>query len=110
MTWDFTVMFLVVTDSIILPFQLSFKHGMPEDAFDEVWFWITTVVFFTDVLFSFNTAIENPSQPGTWILSRLRIAKNYLLGWLLCLKPSFSPFLGSLVKGRYVWVLCFLFV
>ncbi|CAJ1435061.1 unnamed protein product [Effrenium voratum] len=81
MTWDFAVMFLVVTDSIILPFQLSFKHGMPEDAFDEVWFWITTVVFFTDVLFSFNTAIENPSQPGTWILSRLRIAKNYLLGW-----------------------------
>ena len=49
MTWDFFVMFLVILDSIILPFRLSFKHGMPDDAFDEMWFWFTTTVFFTDV-------------------------------------------------------------
>lgn len=81
MTWDFFVMFLVILDSIILPFQLSFKHGMPDDTFDEMWFWFTTSVFFTDVFFSFNTAVENPSEPGTWVQSRPRIACMYLTGW-----------------------------
>ena len=59
-------MFLVILDSIILPFQLSFKHGTPDDAFDEFWFWLTTIIFFTDVFLSFNTAVANPSEPGTW--------------------------------------------
>ena len=88
MAWDFFVMFLVVMDSIILPFQLAFKYGMPDDGFDEVWFWVTTIVFFTDVGLSFNTAIENKHNPGHWILSRRRIACLYLyLPW------EFFPFL-----------------
>ena len=81
MSWDFFVMFLVVLDSIILPFQLAFKYGMPDDGFDEVWFYITTIVFFTDVGLSFNTAVESKDSPGTWILSRRRIACMYLKGW-----------------------------
>lgn len=81
MTWDFFVMFLVILDSIILPFQLSFKHGLPDDTFDELWFWFTTIIFFTDVFFSFNTAVENPLEPGSWIQSRPRIACMYLRGW-----------------------------
>jgi len=81
MSWDFFVMFLVVLDSIILPFQLAFKYGMPDDGFDVVWFYVTTIVFFTDVGLSFNTAIERKDSPGTWILSRKRIACLYLKGW-----------------------------
>lgn len=81
MAWDFFVMFLVILDSIILPFQLSFKHGTPDDAFDEFWFWLTTIIFFTDVFLSFNTAVANPSEPGTWIMSRSKIAWMYLRGW-----------------------------
>ena len=54
---------------------------MPEDTFDEFWFWFTTIIFFSDVFLSFNTAFPSPHEPGTWIVSRPRIAWWYLRGW-----------------------------
>lgn len=81
MAWDFFVMFLVILDSIILPFQLSFKHGMPEDAFDDMWFWFTTTIFFTDVSLGACSGIK----------SRLRVSSTNtrLSFWHVCL--SFLP-------------------
>lgn len=100
MSWDFFVMFLVVLDSIILPFQLAFKYGMPDDGFDVVWFYVTTIVFFTDVGLSFNTAIERKDSPGTWILSRKRIAWLYLKGWFSIDFFSTVPY-GRLAEGIF---------
>ena len=83
-----------------MPFQLAFKHGMPDDGFDEVWFWVTTIVFFTDVGLSFNTAIESKENPGTWITSRRRIAGMYLRGWFSIDFFSTVPY-GMIAEGIF---------
>lgn len=88
--WDFGVMFFVLMDAIVLPFQLTFKSNANDqmDAFDLVWLWITTVVFATDILLSFNTAVERGERDRhsgklALILDRCQIAKLYLRGWFI---------------------------
>ena len=83
LTWDFLVMFLVLMDAMILPFQLTFKENATgSDEFDVAWLWITTVVFASDIIATFNTACIAPQlPPGTFETSRCQIAKQYLRGW-----------------------------
>lgn len=86
LAWDFLVMFLVLMDATVLPFQLTFKGNMEEDSFDLAWLWITTLIFGIDVVASFNTAVEATEKdlnvpPGKLITSRAVIAKKYLRGW-----------------------------
>jgi len=84
--WDFLVMFLVLMDATVLPYQLTFKSTFDPDDFDEAWLWITTLLFLMDVVISFNTAVEATEKdihvaPGSLILDRKLIAKKYLRGW-----------------------------
>mmetsp|Transcript_19859 Transcript_19859/g.46441 ORF Transcript_19859/g.46441 Transcript_19859/m.46441 type:complete len:700 (+) Transcript_19859:111-2210(+) len=86
LAWDFLVMFLVLMDATVLPFQLTFKGNVEEDSFDAVWLLLTTMIFGIDVVLSFNTAIEASEKdvhiaPGTLITSRIVIAKKYVRGW-----------------------------
>lgn len=81
--WDFFVMFVVLFDALILPFQLAFKNNN-HDAFDEFWFWWTTVLFGIDIVLSFNTAIQvddDGSRPDALLRDRKAIALAYVKGW-----------------------------
>lgn len=81
--WDFFVMFVVLFDALILPFQLAFKNNN-HDAFDEFWFWWTTVLFGLDIVMNFNTAIQvddDGSRPDALLRDRKAIALAYVKGW-----------------------------
>ncbi|CAJ1456071.1 unnamed protein product, partial [Effrenium voratum] len=81
--WDFFVMFVVLFDALILPFQLAFKNNS-HDSFDEFWFWWTTVLFSADIVLSFNTAIQvddDGSRPDALLRDRKAIAIAYVKGW-----------------------------
>lgn len=81
--WDFFVMFVVLFDALILPFQLAFKNNN-HDEFDEFWFWWTTVLFGVDIIFNFNTAIQvddDGSRPDALLRDRKTIAIAYVKGW-----------------------------
>lgn len=83
LAWDFFVMFTVLCDAMILPFQLAFKNEQP-DNFDEFWFFWTTTLFVLDMFASFNTAIElddDGSRPDVLVTDRWQIARMYCSGW-----------------------------
>eukprot|EP00438_Fugacium_kawagutii_P003608 Skav236824 [mRNA] locus=scaffold3481:11930:14252:- [translate_table: standard] len=90
LAWDFGVMFFVLMDAMVLPFQLTFKSNVNSDQmdnFDLVWLWVTTLVFATDIILTFNTAVERAERDrqfgnrNSLIFDRCRIAKLYLRGW-----------------------------
>eukprot|EP00928_Gymnodinium_smaydae_P018566 TRINITY_DN17067_c0_g1_i1.p1 TRINITY_DN17067_c0_g1~~TRINITY_DN17067_c0_g1_i1.p1 ORF type:complete len:692 (+),score=118.83 TRINITY_DN17067_c0_g1_i1:198-2273(+) len=85
LTWDLFVMLIVVCDAMVLPFQLSFKHGMDDDSFDVLWFWVTLLVFTADLIATFNTALQDDendvSGKASFIADRKQIAIIYLKGW-----------------------------
>ena len=85
LVWDFAVMFFVLMDAMVLPFQLTFKSNLQVDSFDIMWLWITTWIFAIDIVLTFNTAIESGEREGKGklILDRVAIAKNYVRGWFL---------------------------
>ena len=58
LAWDFFVMFCVLSDAVVLPFQLAFKNQSGPDTFDNFWFFLTTSVFSIDIILSFNTALD----------------------------------------------------
>ncbi|CAE8643172.1 unnamed protein product, partial [Polarella glacialis] len=84
--WDFLVMFLVIMDATVLPFQLAFKGTAPPVSFDVSWLWLTSMFFSGDIVINFMTAYEaGPKDrgvyPGTLITSKIKIARNYFLTW-----------------------------
>lgn len=100
--WDFCVMFLVLADAMVLPFQLAFaKQSVKEcsgsaflnatdvseeTSFDIAWFWLTSLAFLLDIIINFCTAYESTIEepelpPGTLVTNRRKIACNYLRGW-----------------------------
>jgi len=98
LAWDFFVMFCVVFDAVVLPFQLAFKNQQAADAFDNVWFALTTTTFSIDIILSFNTALdkgENMTGSADLIKDRPGIAKRYLRGWFVIDFVSTIPW-GSL--------------
>eukprot|EP00931_Biecheleriopsis_adriatica_P046893 TRINITY_DN26982_c0_g1_i1.p1 TRINITY_DN26982_c0_g1~~TRINITY_DN26982_c0_g1_i1.p1 ORF type:complete len:691 (+),score=112.11 TRINITY_DN26982_c0_g1_i1:79-2151(+) len=103
MTWDFFVMFLVIMDAFLLPFQLSFKHGREPDDFDTFWFWITFLTFSTDIFCTFNTAIEldEDGTPDSVLRDRRLIAKAYVKGWFILDFSSTVPWgpVASIITG-----------
>ncbi|CAJ1443455.1 unnamed protein product [Effrenium voratum] len=81
LVWDLAVMVVVLLDTFVLPFQLSFKRDVGEDAFDGAWFWITTVCFSADILVTFNTGLTHGSDDKEVIIDHALIARAYLRGW-----------------------------
>jgi len=75
--WDMGVIFLVLFDAMVLPFQFAYKEEEP-DEFDIAWSSITTSFFGADILLSCFTAYPGPDGPVT---DKVRIAKNYLRTW-----------------------------
>ena len=63
LVWDLAVMMIVLMDAFVLPFQLSFKRDYGEDAFDDVWFWVTTICFTADILVTFDTGLTIAGRP-----------------------------------------------
>eukprot|EP00933_Yihiella_yeosuensis_P050821 TRINITY_DN48617_c0_g1_i1.p1 TRINITY_DN48617_c0_g1~~TRINITY_DN48617_c0_g1_i1.p1 ORF type:complete len:810 (-),score=166.33 TRINITY_DN48617_c0_g1_i1:141-2570(-) len=105
LTWDLFVMFVVVSDSLILPFQLAFKHGKDADAFDEFWFYFSLIVFSSDLVACFNTAVapgdNEVKGPDSMIQDRKTIAKLYLRGWFVIDFVSTFPWtrIAPLISG-----------
>lgn len=84
--WDLFVIGLVVSDSMVLPFQLAYKDDT--DMFDVAWLWTTTVFFAADIALSFLTAYvaggdEHGARQGALITNKRRIAHNYFLTWFV---------------------------
>eukprot|EP00913_Durusdinium_trenchii_P009429 g8862.t1 len=81
LVWDIYVMLVVLCDAMVLPFQLSFKNGMQLDAFDDFWFWLTTLTFSADIFASFDTALRDEEAEDVQdavIVDRHVIAMTYL--------------------------------
>eukprot|EP00930_Biecheleria_cincta_P046105 TRINITY_DN3179_c0_g1_i1.p1 TRINITY_DN3179_c0_g1~~TRINITY_DN3179_c0_g1_i1.p1 ORF type:complete len:679 (-),score=120.21 TRINITY_DN3179_c0_g1_i1:101-2137(-) len=98
LTWDFFVMFCVLSDAVVLPFQLAFKNQSGPDIFDNFWFLLTTSVFSIDIVLSFNTALDqgdNMTGAADLIKDRPGIARRYVRGWFLIDFVSTIPW-GSL--------------
>eukprot|EP00930_Biecheleria_cincta_P098594 TRINITY_DN90253_c0_g1_i1.p1 TRINITY_DN90253_c0_g1~~TRINITY_DN90253_c0_g1_i1.p1 ORF type:complete len:800 (+),score=120.58 TRINITY_DN90253_c0_g1_i1:34-2433(+) len=100
--WDFCVMFLVLADAMVLPFQLAFaKQSVKEcsgtaflrsadaggeTSFDVAWLWLTSMAFLLDIIINFCTAYESSIEepdlpPGTLVTNRRKIVCTYLSGW-----------------------------
>mmetsp|Transcript_100565 Transcript_100565/g.189628 ORF Transcript_100565/g.189628 Transcript_100565/m.189628 type:complete len:792 (+) Transcript_100565:1-2376(+) len=85
--WDVGVILLVLIDAMVLPFQMAYKDGDNPDGFDVCWLWLTTGFFGVDFVMNFFTGYmagkRDPDlQPGKLVTSHVRIARNYLRGWL----------------------------
>eukprot|EP00913_Durusdinium_trenchii_P034115 g31930.t1 len=79
--WDLAVMTIVLMDAFVLPVQLSFKRDYGEDAFDDAWFWVTTLCFSADILVTFDTGLTVAGDDQDIITDHGIIARAYLRGW-----------------------------
>lgn len=81
LVWDLVVMTIVLMDAFVLPFQLSFKRDYGEDAFDDVWFWVTTLCFTADIIVTFDTGLTVAGDDQEVITDHGVIARAYMRGW-----------------------------
>jgi len=81
LVWDLAVMMIVLMDAFVLPFQLSFKRDYGEDAFDDVWFWVTTLCFTADIIVTFDTGLTVSGDDQEVITDHAVIARAYVRGW-----------------------------
>jgi CRP-like cAMP-binding protein len=78
-------MMLVLLDAMVLPFQMA--YGSEEaNTFEEVWLWLTTLFFASDIVMNFNTAYtagkkDSDYEPGRLVTERSRIVRNYMRTW-----------------------------
>jgi len=84
LSWDMVVVFLVLCDSVVIPFQLAEFNTGPR--FDEFWLWLTIAIFGSDLVMNFFTGYragknDKPRQEGTLVTEKACIAVNYLRGW-----------------------------
>lgn len=82
--WDVFLLLIVMSDIMIMPFQLVFKDE--EDAFDVVWLWFTTTFFLVDLLVGFLTAYvagqdDTGMRAGRLVTNKWRIAEQYFVTW-----------------------------
>eukprot|EP00927_Polykrikos_kofoidii_P065525 TRINITY_DN61266_c0_g1_i1.p1 TRINITY_DN61266_c0_g1~~TRINITY_DN61266_c0_g1_i1.p1 ORF type:complete len:767 (+),score=142.15 TRINITY_DN61266_c0_g1_i1:65-2365(+) len=86
LAWDLTTMTLVLSDAMILPFQMAYKDGSSPDGFDTFWLYLTTSCFVWDIFINFFTAYtagksDTDYELGKLVTGRWRITKNYLKTW-----------------------------
>lgn len=73
MAWDVSSLVIVLTDSVLLPFEMAYLSDEGEGA----WFWFGTAFFAADLLLNFFTGyIAGPLEKdhGQLVLSTRRIA------------------------------------
>lgn len=82
LAWDVVSLFMVVIDSVVLPFQLAYYMDNDVDA----WFVLGTIFFGSDIILNFFTGYEagrasKTEAAGNVVTSHRRIAKHYVTGW-----------------------------
>ena len=75
--WDFIVMLLLIYTALYVPFKVCFVETTSEFGF--ILDLIVDSLFLTDIVVTFNTAIED--DYGVFIVKRSIIAKSYCTGW-----------------------------
>ncbi|CAK0802563.1 unnamed protein product, partial [Prorocentrum cordatum] len=81
LAWDLAVIFMVICDSVVIPFQLAEFRVEPE--FDQFWLWFTVSLFSCDLVMSFFTGYKAGKkdvslQEGTLVTDKVSIAMHYL--------------------------------
>lgn len=102
--WDLGVISLVISDAMVLPFQLAYKDDGQNDLFDDVWLWMTTGFFAADILMSFLTAYIGKDMglaQGRLVTPKAKIARNYICSWFCVDLVSTVPWqiLGTEIFG-----------
>lgn len=78
-TWDISVIFFAIYNSILTPFVIAFDPVWQSDIYI-IWIdWIIYVFFFVDIGINFRTTYTN-IKTGLEVWEPKLIAKNYLLG------------------------------
>ena len=85
--WDITVMIFIVYQSLEVPFRLCFD--VPLIGGWVIFDFVTTAIFILDIIICFSTAYYHS---GTLVVTRGKIAKNYLFGWFWVDMISTFPF------------------
>ena len=85
-TWDIGVLVFILYSAIVVPIRICFSAEAEGYMWD---FEVAISLFFiTDCIFNFNTAYHIEDK---WVISRKRIAMNYLAGWFWIDAPSSLP-------------------
>ena len=81
--WDTMVLVLIIYSAVTVPFRVCFSS----EATGGAWYLevCITLLFLVDLVLNFNTAFE---EADYWVVSRPRIALNYLKGWFWIDAPS----------------------
>ncbi|CAG9460829.1 unnamed protein product [Pedinophyceae sp. YPF-701] len=75
--WDFLILFLVVYNAVMVPYEASFQVG--ESTFITFFEYSVDAVFFFDILLNFRTAFVD--NQGTLINDQRAVAGHYLSTW-----------------------------
>ena len=77
--WDMFLGFALIITCLTIPFHLALYFDEPDPSAIIVFNLILDIVFFVDIVITFNTAIKEDHKDI--ITSKVAIAKRYLRGW-----------------------------
>lgn len=86
--WNSVISIILIYVTFVLTYELAFVDET--NMFFQLSEYITSVLFFLDILFNFNRVYEDPS--GKLVVSRVRIMINYLKCWFIIDFISCFPF------------------
>jgi hypothetical protein len=79
LTWDISVIFFAIYNSIMTPFVIAFNPSWQSDIFIVLVDWIINVFFIIDIGINFRTTYTN-TKTGLEVWNPKKIAKHYVLG------------------------------
>lgn len=95
--WNFFISLMLVYLTFILPFELAFDEE--ENKYFQFSEYFISSVFLVDIVYHFNLSYRDSS--GTFVVSRRRIAKNYLCCWFFLDFVSCFPFYLFIHMGKH---------
>ncbi|OQS01458.1 Voltage-gated Ion Channel (VIC) Superfamily [Achlya hypogyna] len=101
--WQLSTLFIILYQSIMIPYQLAFDTSDTPPTQDYASMAFNSI-FCVDLLFTLNCAIAHPSLPDTYITERWIIWRKYLKSW--CALPLVSK---KLTRRRFLldFLACF---
>ncbi|OQR81338.1 Voltage-gated Ion Channel (VIC) Superfamily [Thraustotheca clavata] len=80
--WQLSTLVVIIYQSIMIPYQLSFDTSStpPTQDFTNIGL---NIIFGMDLIFTFNCAVADTSLPDTYITKRSTIFIRYLRGWFI---------------------------
>jgi hypothetical protein len=79
LTWDISVIFFAIYNSIMTPFVIAFNPSWQSDMYIIAIDWIINVFFIVDIGINFRTTYTN-TKTGLEVWNPKKIAKHYVLG------------------------------